>query len=132
MREDKLFQERKRESGDLHKSPENITPNPGLSPASPAPGCRRGGAARRPGAGSAGAGTPAPAANVQESGKGISGTGLEVPEFFEAHVTLLRDDDVVEHPYAEDRSGLDELPGDADVLGGGFQGARRMVVGQDD
>ena len=42
---------------------------------------------------------------------------LNMPELPQAHVALLRYDDMVEHPDTEDRSGLDELPGDADVLG---------------
>src|SRR5690554_340319 len=57
---------------------------------------------------------------------------LEMPEFFEAHVTLLGDDDVVEHPDAEDRPGLDELPGDAEILCGGLERSRGVVVDQDD
>ncbi len=44
-----------------------------------------------------------------------------MPELPQAHVTLLRYDDMVEHPDAEDRSGLDELPGDTDILGRGLK-----------
>ena len=111
MREDKLFQEREKVSGVIRKSPEDT----GMAPQT------RSGARphRHPGADE---GTPPGGGGrrrrtARRAGRVIPGTGLEVPEFSEAHVPLLRDDDMVEHPDAENHPGLGELPGDADVLG---------------
>jgi len=68
----------------------------------------------------------------QETQKYNGTSLLKVPELSQTHMTLLGDDDMVEHPDAEDRPGLHELSGDADILGGGVQGSRGVVVDQDD